>query len=179
MREGNNNVMASNNAAFGGTMMGFKLDGDESSEEDIDAIPPYMRAYYPTRIDKKRKKITTLQKRNLSWTKAFFTSQMRTNDIDFLFSCLFLGALIIILGALGAVYSYKGSVIMFAFTILHVVLLCISMLGYVLANRRITNRERILQASAFLILYISSIVYMIIAYDIGLLSKENGELNPE
>lgn len=32
--------------AFGGTMSGFKLDG-ESSEEDIDAIPPYLRAYYP------------------------------------------------------------------------------------------------------------------------------------
>ena len=46
-------------AAFGGTMMGFKLDGDDSSDEDIDAIPAYLRAYYPTRIDKKRKKITT------------------------------------------------------------------------------------------------------------------------
>ena len=104
---------------------------------------------------------------------------MRENDLRFFWSFIFLGCLILILGALGAVYSYKGSVIMFAFTVLHVVLLCISMLGYVLANRRITIPERILQASAFLILYISSIVYMIIAYDIGLLSKENGELNPE
>ena len=45
----------SKGVGFGGTMMGFKLDGDSSSEEDIDAIPAYLRAYYPTRVDKKKK----------------------------------------------------------------------------------------------------------------------------
>jgi len=39
-------------------MQGFKLDED-SSEEDFDAIPAEMRPYRPTRIDKKRKIIST------------------------------------------------------------------------------------------------------------------------
>lgn len=52
--------------------MGFKLD-DDSSEEDIDAIPSELRPYYPTRIDKKRKKIVSWQDNDLSWMRAFFT----------------------------------------------------------------------------------------------------------
>jgi len=67
---------------------------------------------------------------------------MRENDLRFFWSFIFLGCLILIMGALGAVYSYKGIVIMFAFTMLHVVLLIISMLGYVLANRRMSTSER-------------------------------------
>jgi len=57
---------------FGATAMGFKLD-DDSSEEDIDAIPSELRPYYPTRIDKKRKKIVSWQDNDLSWMRAFFT----------------------------------------------------------------------------------------------------------
>ena len=67
---------------------------------------------------------------------------MRENDLRFFWSFIFLGYLILIMGALGAVYSYKGIVIMFAFTMLHVVLLIISMLSYVLANRRMSTSER-------------------------------------
>lgn len=82
-----------------------------------------------------------------------------------------------IYGALGAAYSEKGICIMFAFTILHVVLLTISMLGYVVANRRPSNPERVLQVVSFMVLYISSFAYMMIAFDVSLLQKENSELN--
>ena len=43
-------------AGFGATMQGFKLDED-SSEEDVDALPEEMRAFRPTRIDKKKKMV--------------------------------------------------------------------------------------------------------------------------
>jgi len=102
---------------------------------------------------------------------------MRTNDVLFYWSFILLGALLIIYGALGAAYSAKGVLIMFAFTVLHVVLLTIAMLGYIVANRRPTVPERILQVTSFAILYISSIVYMLVAFDSSLLRKKDDELN--
>ena len=69
---------------------------------------------------------------------------MRSNDIHLYWSFILLSALIIILGALGGAYSFKGIVIMFAVAVLHVVMLTIAMLGYVVANRRPTLTERIL-----------------------------------
>ena len=94
---------------------------------------------------------------------------MRSNDLRFFWSFFLLGYFLIIYGALGAAYSERGIVIMFAFTILHIILLTISMLGYVVANRPSTKPERVLKVVSFAILYVSSIGYMIFAYDVSLL----------
>ena len=39
--------------------------------------------------------------------------------------------------------------------------------------------ERILQAVSFLIIYISSVIYFIIAFDLSLLSKKNEDLTED
>ena len=119
---------------FGATMQGFKLDSD-SEEEDIDAIAPELRAYYPTRIDKKRKQLKTFEDNGLGCMNAFFTGRMRSNDLHLYWSFIFLVSLLIIYGALATAYSFKGFGIMIAFTALHIILLIISMLGYIVANR--------------------------------------------
>ena len=119
---------------FGATMQGFKLDED-SDEEDIDAIPAELRGYYPSRIDKKRKKISTWEDKGIGCMKAFFTGEMRSNDTQLYWSFIMLVSLLIIYGSLATGYSYKGFGIMIAFTALHVIMLVISMLGYIIANR--------------------------------------------
>mmetsp|Transcript_19871 Transcript_19871/g.24568 ORF Transcript_19871/g.24568 Transcript_19871/m.24568 type:complete len:477 (+) Transcript_19871:2061-3491(+) len=164
---------------FGATMQGFKLDNEDSSDEDMDKIAPELRAYYPQRIDKKRKKIKTWQDNGLSWSKAFFTGAMRSNDIRIYWSFIFMGGLLIIYGSLATAYSWRGFGIMMAFTLLHVILLIISMLGYIVANRQMSPPERVLQVIAFMVIYISGIAYFFIAYDFSLLSKEDSELNAD
>ena len=119
---------------MGATMSGFKLDED-SSEEDIDLISDAMRAYRPTRIDKKKKQIHTWRDEKLSFCTAFFRGRMRPNDYVFMWSLIFMSALILIYGAASAAVTEKSIGVMFAFTVLHVILLAFSMMGNIIANR--------------------------------------------
>ena len=159
-------------------MQGFKLD-DDSEEEDIDSIPAELRGYYPTRIDKKRKKVSTWQDKGLGCMNAFFTGRMRSNDIRLYWSFIFMVGFLIIYGALATAYTYRGLGIMIAFTVLHVILLAISMIGYIVANRQMSPPERILQGVAFGIIYVSSIVYFVVAFDMSVITKEDDELDAD
>ena len=159
-------------------MQGWKLD-DDSSEEDIDAVPAEMRPYRPTRIDKRRKHVTSYRQEGLGFWAAFFQGKMRGNDYVMLWSVIFMSALIIVYGALSAAYTEKSLGLMFAITLLHVILLAISLMGNIIANRRQDLWERILTVCSFVLIYIAAIVYMIVAYDIGLLSKDKEDLNIE
>ena len=85
-------------SGMGATMQGFKID-DDSSEEDIDAIPSEMRPYRPTRIDKKRKRLNTWRDENLNLCTAFFQGKLRSNDYVLMWSLIGMSALIIIYGA--------------------------------------------------------------------------------
>lgn len=76
--------------------------------------------------------------------QAFFQGKLRSNDYTMLWSCIFLVALIIVYGALAAAYTVDSMGIVYAFVILHVVLLAISMLGNIIANRTNETWERIL-----------------------------------
>ena len=60
-----------NKSGMSATMQGFKLDED-SSEEDMDAVPAEMRPYKPTRIDKRRKHIKSYREDGLGFWAAFF-----------------------------------------------------------------------------------------------------------
>ena len=53
------------------TMEGFKLD-QESSEEDIDAIPQDKRPYMPSRVDKRRMLIVDWHEKDGSYILEFF-----------------------------------------------------------------------------------------------------------
>lgn len=157
-------------------MQGFKLD-DDSSEEDIDAVPAEMRAYRPTRIDKKRKRIHSWRDEKLNCCKAFFQGAMRPNDYVFGWSVIGMSALIIILGAAAAAVTEKSIGLMLAFTVLHVILLTISMMGNIVANRQQSMAERLLQIFAFIMFYIAGIVFMFVGYDTEVLLKDDDELN--
>ena len=104
---------------------------------------------------------------------------MRGNDYVMLWSVIFMCSLIIIYGALSAAYTEKSIGLMFAVTVLHVILLAISLMGNIVANRRQDTWERIVTVVSFLVIYIAAIIYAIVAYDIGLLSKDKDELTVE
>jgi len=124
-------------------MTKFKLDA-ESSEEDVANIPSHLLPFRKTRIDKKKKLLVTWSDQGYSFMQAFFQGKLRSNDYTMLWSCIFLVALIIVYGALAAAYTVDSMGIVYAFVILHVVLLAISMLGNIIANRTNETWERIL-----------------------------------
>ena len=128
---------------MGETMQGFKLD-DDSSEEDIDAIPQEMRPYRPTRIDKKRMRVHTWRDDNLHLCTAFFRGKLRSNDYVFIWSLVAMFTLIMIYGAIAGAMTKNFLGVMFAVTVLHIVLLSISMMGNIIANRQQAMWERIL-----------------------------------
>ena len=132
--EKSDRVSPSKLAGMGATMQGFKLD-TESSEEDIDAVPPEIRSYSPTRIDKKRKRLRNWREVERSIVNAFFKDLLRPNDYIFIWSVIAMSCLIIIYGAASAAFTENSIGLMFAFTILHVILLAVSMLGNIIANR--------------------------------------------
>lgn len=158
------------------TMSGFKLDAD-SSEEDLEAIPAYLRAYRPTRIDKKRKRVHTWRDDRIGFFPAFFQGRMRSNDYVLMWSLIAMIILIIIFGAASGAVTEKAVGIMVAVTVLHAILLAISMLGNIIANRRQEIWERILQLVSFVIFYIPGIAFLFIAYETDLLLKETKDLN--
>ena len=160
---------------MGATMSGFKLD-DDSSEEDWDAIPHYMKAYYPMRIDKKRKKVMTWRDEGLGFWTAFFQGKMRSNDYSMMWSLFIMSALIIAYGATAAALTDKLLGIMYGITVLHVIVLCISLLGNIVANRPQVLWERILTVGSFVLIYVAGIVYLVLAYDVSLLFKDDAEL---
>ena len=163
-------------SGMGATMQGFKLD-DDSSEEDIDAVPAEMRPYRPTRIDKKRKRVHTWRDDKLHLCTAFFQGKLRSNDYVFMWSIIGMSALIIIYGAASAAVTEKSVGIMFAFTILHIILLSIALMGNIIANRQQTMWERALQFISFIMLYAAGIVFLFVSYDADLLLKEDDEIN--
>lgn len=63
--------------AMGATMQGFKLD-DDSSEEDLDAIPIHLQGRCQKRIDKKQKQITTWRQENIAFKDAFLKGKLRS-----------------------------------------------------------------------------------------------------
>ena len=88
-----------------------------------------------------------------------------------------MSCLIIIYGAASAAVTTNSLGLMFAFTILHVILLAISMLGNIIANRQQFMWERILQIFAFIMFYVAGIIFLFIGYDVDLLLKDDDELN--
>lgn len=116
-------------------MTKFKLD-NESSEEDVANIPAHLLPYRKTRIDKKKKLLVTWSDQGYSFMQAFFHGKLRGNDYVMLWSCIFLVALIIVYGALAAAYTEDSVGLVYACVVLHVVLLVISMLGNIIANRQ-------------------------------------------
>ena len=163
-------------AGMGATMQGFKLDSD-SSEEDIDAVAPEVRAYNPTRIDKKRMRLRNWREDEGSLLYAFFKNLLRPNDYVFIWSVIAMSCLIIMYGAASAAVTTNSRGLMFAFTILHVILLAISMLGNIIGNRQQFMWERILQILAFIMFYVAGIIFLFISYDVDLLLKDDDELN--
>ena len=163
---------------FGATMQGFKLDED-SSEEDVDAIPAEMKAFRPTRIDKKRKKIVSWRDEKLGFCTAFFQGRMRPNDYVTMWSLIFMSTLIIIYGAASAALTDNSVGIMFAVIVLHVVLLGISLFGNIFANRRFDTWERWLLVGSFVLVYAAGVIFLIVAYDTSLLSKDDDELTAD
>lgn len=161
---------------MGATMQGFKLD-DDSSEEDMDAVPSEMRAYRPTRIDKKRKRVHTWKDENINSCAAFFQGKMRSNDYVLVWSVILMSGLIIIYGSAASAVTENSLGIMFAFSLLHVIMLAISMMGNIIANRQQAMWERILQVLSFVMIYVAGIVYLFLAYEFSLLSKDDDELN--
>ena len=149
----------------------------ESSEEDVANIPMHLMPYRKTRIDKKKKLLVTWSDEGYSFMQAFFSGKLRSNDYTMLWSVIFLVILIIVYGALSAAYTVDSIGIVFAFVVLHVVLLAVSMLGPIVANRSNDTWERILQIVSFVIIYLVGIVYLFIAFDATLLSKNNDDLN--
>ena len=160
------------------TMEGFKLD-DDSSEEDIDAIPEEMRAYRATRIDKKRKAVVDWREEGLGFCAAFFQGKMRAKDYVMMWSLIFLTALILIYGAAAAATTDKSVGLMIAFAILHVVLLVISMLGNIIANRQQEVWERGLAIFSFVMIYVAGTVFLFISYETENLNKDDDELPNE
>jgi hypothetical protein len=150
---------------MGATMQGFKLDENESSEEDIEAIPAHLRPYRHTRIDKKKKRIRTWQDERLGFCTAFFTNKLRSNDYVVLWSLIFMVALIFIYGGVSFSVTERGLGIIFAIDVLHVILLAISMLGNIIANRHAEVWEYLLCAGSFVIIQIASFVYAFVRWD--------------
>lgn len=128
---------------FNNTMTKLKLD-DDSSEEDVANIPTHLLPFRKTRIDKKKKLLVTWSDQGYGFMQAFFQGKLRPNDYTMLWSCIFLVSFIIIYGALAAAYTVDSIGLVFAFVVLHVVLLAISMLGNIVANRQNDTWERIL-----------------------------------
>ena len=163
-------------SGMGATMQGFKLD-DDSSEEDIDAIPQEMRPYRPTRIDKKRKRVHSWRDDKLNLCEAFFKGRLRSNDYVLMWSLIGMSALLIIYGAAAGAVTEESLGVMFAVTVLHIILLSISMMGNIIANRQQAMWERVLQVLSFVIFYAIGIVFLFIGYDVDLLLKDDDELN--
>ena len=137
----------------------------------------HLMPYRETRIDKKKKLLVTWSDEGYSFMQAFFRGKLRSNDYTMLWSVILLVILIIVYGALSAAYTVDSIGIVFAFVVLHVVLLAVSMLGPIVANRSNDTWERILQIVSFVIIYLVGIVYLFIAFDATLLSKNNDDLN--
>ena len=76
--------------------------------------------------------------------KAFFHGKLRSNDYTMIRSMGFLIALIIVYAVQSAAQTDDSIGIVFAFVILHVFLLAISMLGNIIANRTNDTWESIL-----------------------------------
>lgn len=162
--------------AMSGTMQGFKLD-DDSSEEDIDEIPAELRAYHPTRIDKKRKHLQSWKDERINPVSAFFKGKMRSNDYVFVWSSVVMAASIIIMGAAAATVTEKSMGIMIAFTVLFIIALALSLMGNIVGNRHQTLAERIMTVLSFVMIYIAGIVYMVVRWDLSLLTTDDVDLN--
>ena len=67
---------------------------------------------------------------------------MRRNDYIMILSLIFMATLIIIYGAISASITEKNVGILFAITIIHIVLLGISMMGNIAANKISSSWER-------------------------------------
>ena len=161
-------------------MQGFKLDvDDESSEEDIEAIPVELRPYRHTRIDKKKKRIITWRDQKLGFCTAFFTNKLRPNDYVVIWSLVFMIALILIYGGVSFSVTDNGLGIIFAIDVLHVVLLGISMLGNIIANRSAEVWEYLLCAGSFVLIYIAGFVYAFVRWDRYLYHTKKEELSLE
>lgn len=78
----------------------------------------------------------------LSFMEAFFQGKLRSNDYVMIWSVIFLVATIVVYGALSTAYTYQSQGIVFTFIVLHIVLLAISMLGNIVANRTMDTWER-------------------------------------
>ena len=104
----------------------------------------HLMPYRKTRIDKKKKLLVTWSDQGYSLMQAFIRGKLRSKDYTMLWSVIFLVILIIVYGALSAAYTENSIGIVFAFVVLHVVLLAVSMLGNIVANRTNDTWERIL-----------------------------------
>lgn len=102
---------------------------------------------------------------------------MRSNDYVLVWSVILMSGLIIIYGSAASAVTENSLGIMFAFSLLHVIMLAISMMGNIIANRQQAMWERILQVLSFVMIYVAGIVYLFLAYEFSLLSKDDDELN--
>lgn len=156
-------------------MQGFHLD-DNSSEEDVDAIPEAFKNFSQKRIDKKRKMITSWRDTDMGFMEAFFKGKLRSRDYTMMWSLILMSALVIIFAATAFAATEDGLGIMYAITLLHVILLVISLLGNILANRRADLWEQILTVGAFALMYICGIVYLFVTYDTSLVGTKDEDL---
>ena len=104
---------------------------------------------------------------------------MRANDYIMIWSIIFMSALIFIYGAASAASTEKGLGAMFALSILHVVLLVISMMSNIFANRHSTRFERVLQVLSFVMIYAAGTIYFFIRFDTSIINKDDEDLPVE
>ena len=161
-----------------GTMSGFKLD-DDSSEEDVDAIPDEMKAYLPTRIDKKRKHIKSWRADGMGYIGAFFKGRMRSNDYGVVWSIIIMCVLIVVYTVTAAAVTDDAIGLMFGVTVLHVVTLSLSMMNNIVANRPANLADRIAGVCAFVLIYVASLVYLFVVFDTSLMGMDEDDLTAE
>ena len=152
---------------------------DDSSEEDIDSIPAEMRPYMTNRIDKKRKLLSDWRKDGLNAFSAFFRGRMRRDDYIMIWSLIILFTLTVAYTVIAARVTENSLGIMFGITALHIILLILSMISNIFANRRSTGKERLLTIFAFVLIYVSALAYLFAEYDTSLLGKADSILSAE
>ena len=104
---------------------------------------------------------------------------MRANDISFYWSAIYMVCLVIIYASLASAYSQRAIGVIYATAIIHFVLVTISLLGNIIANRVSSPEEKRMQVSAYVIFYVPALIYLFVAFDLSVLSKKDQELNAQ
>lgn len=96
-----------------------------------------------------------------------------------IWSLVVMSALIIIFAATAFAATEDGIGIMYAITVLHVILLIISLLGNILANRPSAPWEQYLTIGSFALMYVSALIYLFAVYDVSLVGTKKKDIESE